>query len=152
MRQLLHTEKNHKTAIKSIALGAAALLLVVFLASCHRTAGAASVNSGSVAPSPSRSSAVIRGTASYYGSKFAGRKTASGAVFDPRKMTAAHRSLPFGTILKVTNLANNKTVVVEVNDRGPYAKGRVLDLSKEAAKRLGFLKKGTAKVAAEIID
>src|SRR4249919_962127 len=72
------------------------------------------------------------GKASYYSDKFDGRKTASGAVFSQHKLTAAHKTLPFGTKVKVTNLSNGKTVKVRINDRGPFVEGRILDLSKKA--------------------
>jgi rare lipoprotein A len=86
-----------------------------------------------------------QGEISYYADKFHGRKTASGAIFDKNAFTAAHRSLPFGTRLEVTNLANGKSVTVEVNDRGPYAEDRILDLSPAAARKIGLLGRGTVK-------
>jgi len=86
------------------------------------------------------------GRASYYSSEFAGKKTAIGERFDPGAMTAAHKSLPLGAVVKVENLSNGRTVYVRINDRGPYAKGRIIDLSQAAAKRLGFVKEGTARV------
>src|SRR3954466_1078867 len=86
------------------------------------------------------------GVASYYADKFDGRKTASGAVFRQNKLTAAHRTLPFGTRVKVKNLSNGKTVKVTVNDRGPFVQGRTIDLSKKAAKKIGMLQKGVAQV------
>lgn len=91
------------------------------------------------------------GWASYYHDKFEGRKTSSGERFRQKKMTCAHRTLPFGTQLRVTNLTNNKTVVVTVNDRGPYSKGRIIDLTKAAAKKLDFIKQGHTKVEIEEI-
>lgn len=91
------------------------------------------------------------GLASWYGPGFKGRKTASGKRFNPKLMTAAHRTLPFGTRLKVTNLANEKTVEVVVNDRGPFIKGRIIDLSQGAAKKLGFAGAGVVKVQIEQI-
>lgn len=90
-----------------------------------------------------------KGKASYYSNKLAGKKTASGEVYRPTKLTAAHKSLPLGTQLKVTNLDNKKTVIVCVNDRGPYTRGRIIDLSKGAARKLGMLKAGVAKVRIE---
>lgn len=92
------------------------------------------------------------GIASWYGGKFHGRLTASGERYDMNQLTAAHRSLPFGAMLKITNLANGREVVVKVNDRGPFIRGRVIDLSKEAAERLAFLHAGTAKVRIEWIQ
>jgi rare lipoprotein A len=89
------------------------------------------------------------GKASWYGSPHEGRKTASGEVFRSKKYTAAHRSLPFGTKLRVTY--KNKSVIVKVNDRGPFTKGRVIDLSKAAAESLGMKSAGVAKVCFEKI-
>lgn len=86
------------------------------------------------------------GRASYYADKFNGRQTASGARFSQHKRTAAHRTLPFGTKLKVKNLSNGKTVRVRVNDRGPFVAGRMIDLSKKAARKLGMLQHGVANV------
>lgn len=80
-----------------------------------------------------------------------GVKTASGARFNHKSLTAAHRDLPFGTLVKVTNLDNNKTIVVMINDRGPFIKNRGLDVSKQAAIELGFLKKGVTKVTYQVI-
>ena len=89
---------------------------------------------------------------SYYADKFNGRKTASGEKFSNRKLTAAHRKLPFGTKIKVTNLANNKWVIVTINDRGPFKKNRELDLSKEAFMQITDNKNhGTLYVSIEII-
>ena len=90
--------------------------------------------------------------ASYYAEKYHGRKTASGETFNMYSLTCAHKTLPFGTILRVTNLSNNKSVDVRVNDRGPFVKGREVDLSKAAAIKLDMLKTGTAKVRIEILN
>lgn len=89
------------------------------------------------------------GLASYYAGNFIGRKTASGQIFTSQGMTAAHKSLPFGTRLRLTNLKNGKTVNVVINDRGPYIKGRILDLSEAAARRLGFVEQGVAELHIE---
>lgn len=89
------------------------------------------------------------GHASYYGRELAGRRTASGEVFNPNGLTAAHRSLPFGTRLKITNPANGRSVIVRVNDRGPFVRSRTLDVSLAAAKILGFVGRGTARVTFE---
>jgi rare lipoprotein A (RlpA)-like double-psi beta-barrel protein len=91
------------------------------------------------------------GLASWYGSEWQGKRTASGEHFDQRKLTAAHRTLPLDTKIKVTNLENGKTIEVKVNDRGPYIPGRVLDLSTQAAKMLGMEKEGLALVRIEIV-
>lgn len=86
------------------------------------------------------------GKASYYADKFEGRKTSSGEVFKQGKLTAAHRTLPFGTKVKVVNLANGRSVKVTINDRGPFAAGRVIDLSKKAARKIGMVDAGVASV------
>ena len=92
------------------------------------------------------------GAASWYGRQFHGRKTASGETFDMNAMTAAHRSLPLNCYIRVTNKTNGKSVVVKVNDRGPFHGNRVLDLSYGAAKQLGITNAGTAKVNIERVD
>lgn len=94
---------------------------------------------------------VEKGQASWYGGKFHGRQTASGEIFDKEEMTAAHRTLPFGTLLRVTNEDNGRQAVVRVNDRGPFARGRILDCSERAADELGFRLAGTAKVTIETL-
>jgi rare lipoprotein A len=89
------------------------------------------------------------GTASWYGPGFHGHETASGETFNQYALTAAHRTLPLGTAAKVTNLATGQSVMVKINDRGPYVKGRHLDLSRAAAKQIGLTKHGVAKVKIE---
>ena len=91
------------------------------------------------------------GIASWYGTKFHGRKTSTGEIYDVYKITAAHKSLPLPTWVKVTNLENKRTLVVRVNDRGPFKEGRIIDLSYAAAVRLGVFPKGTAQVRVEAI-
>ncbi|MGF7230895.1 septal ring lytic transglycosylase RlpA family protein [Arachidicoccus sp.] len=86
------------------------------------------------------------GKASYYAGKFIGRKTANGETFRKRKLTAASKTLPFGTRVKVTNLSNGRSVKVRINDRGPFVKGRILDLSWKAAKRIDMLDAGVVSV------
>ena len=92
------------------------------------------------------------GKASFYADKFEGSATASGEKYRANKLTAAHQTLPFGTIVKVTNLGNNESVRVTINDRGPYARGRVIDLSRVAAEHLKFIRQGTADVRIEVVD
>jgi len=87
-----------------------------------------------------------RGRASWYGAKFHGRRTSSGERFDMNALTAAHKSLPFGTRVRVRNVANGREVVVRINDRGPHLRNRIIDLSKAAAAALGFLQAGEARV------
>ena len=115
------------------------LILVVFLCVMQGTILAASV----VAPQ--------EGEASYYADSLNGRKTASGGFYDKNALTAAHRSLPFGTKVKVTYLKTGQSVEVVINDRGPYAKGRIIDLSGAAAKQLGLIDAGHGKVRLEVI-
>jgi rare lipoprotein A len=86
------------------------------------------------------------GKASYYADKYDGRTTSNGETFRQRKLTAAHKTLPFGTKVKVTNLSNGKSVKVRINDRGPFIAGRIIDLSKKAAKRIDLVQQGVAEV------
>ena len=92
------------------------------------------------------------GYASWYGGKFQGRKTANGETFDTNKMTAAHKTLPFNTMVKVTNFSNGKTVIVRINDRGPFIEGRIIDLSRAAAAKIGLAGMGVAHVRVDIIQ
>ncbi len=93
----------------------------------------------------------ITGSASWYGGKFHGRTTANGERYDMNKLTAAHKTLPFGTKVKVTNPRNGKSVVVRINDRGPFVGKRVIDLSRRAAQDVGILNQGVASVQLEIL-
>lgn len=109
--------------------------------------------SASPAPQPKGSGKVLRGQASYYHNSLKGRPTASGEPYDPRKLTAANRTLPLGTKLRVTRLDNGKSVVVRVNDRGPFgSRRRILDLSRAAAEQLDMIRVGVAQVEAVVIE
>jgi rare lipoprotein A (peptidoglycan hydrolase) len=111
--------------------------------------GGTACRSGARPAHSSRASRVVhaeRGEASWYGPRFAGRRTASGERFDPRRLTAAHPALPLGARATVTNLANGRKVEVRITDRGPYADGRAIDLSEAAARKLGMVEDGTAPV------
>jgi rare lipoprotein A len=110
--------------------------LLVGLAACHR--GANSSSGGHTVKQT--------GKASYYADKFNGKPTASGEPYNSSKLTAAHRTLPFGTMVKVVNLRNQKEVVVRINDRGPFAAGRIIDLSKAAAQKIDMLQSGIVEV------
>jgi rare lipoprotein A len=110
---------------------------VLFVAFCTLLAGCASSKSENLA--------------SYYADKYQGRKTANGEIFDTRKLTAAHKTLPFGTRVRVTNLGNGKSVVVRVNDRGPFVAGRVIDLSPAAARKLDMIRAGVTRVKLEVL-
>ena len=127
-----------------------ALIVLVFGTGCASTRNVTS-RSGSVSGAveigevAAVGSAEV-GVASFYAHKYHGRKTASGEKYNMHEMTAAHRRLPFGAKVRVTNLSNNSSVVVRVNDRGPFVKGRVIDLSLAAAKKLDMVRTGVAKV------
>ncbi len=119
------------------ACGAALIALWAISAAAH-----------GIMPTPSNP---VVGTASWYGPGFQGRLTANGERFDQNELTAAHRTLPFGTRLRVTNQTNGKSVVVRVNDRGPYVGKRVIDLSRGAAKKIGLVKTGVGRVKLEVM-
>ncbi|MBN8706398.1 MAG: septal ring lytic transglycosylase RlpA family protein [Bacteroidetes bacterium] len=134
----------------------AILLAVVVFEGCTSTARFTSEREPGKVVFRGKKSATIEstgeqanGVASFYGPKFHGRQTASGEIFDMYQFTAAHRQFPFGTRLKVTNLDNGKSVIVRVNDRGPFVKSRVLDLSYAAAKDIDMVTSGVAKVKIE---
>lgn len=136
--QLAPTSGSGKPYMKRL-LGACALLSLL--------AGCAS-QSGTVDPHGYDQT----GVASYYGARHHGKRTASGERFDQHGLTAAHRQLPFGTRVKITNLGNNDSVVVRINDRGPYSRGRLIDVSRAAAEQLGMLRSGTARVRVQALD
>ncbi|ART81603.1 hypothetical protein CBP31_02295 [Oceanisphaera profunda] len=109
---------------------------------------------GSAPQSPVSGPVVVsaqQGKASYYGTRHHGRKTASGERFNKNALTAAHRTLPFGSLVRVTNLNNHKSIVVRINDRGPYAKGRIIDLSEQAAREINMVRAGVAQVRVELL-
>jgi rare lipoprotein A len=105
-----------------------------------------------VIPAPSQPTMMETGLASWYGPKFHGKRTASGEVFNHEKFTAAHRTLPWGSRVKVTNLANGKSVDVRINDRGPFGKGRIIDVSRAAARALGMVGRGITTVRVECLS
>src|SRR5262245_2577923 len=117
------------------------LLALPLLTGCATTGGPKTV------PEP----APQVGTASFYAHHFHGKTTASGKVYDETELTAAHRTLPFGTRVRVTNMANDRSVVVTVTDRGPHNRKRVIDLSRRAADLLGFVDRGTTRVRLEVL-
>lgn len=101
---------------------------------------------------PKKSKTKIQyGVASYYSNKFSGRKTSSGEIFSQQKFTAAHNTLPLGTYVRVTNLKNGRTVIVKVNDRLHHRNKRIIDLTRAAASKLGFLKSGLTRVKLEVL-
>jgi len=95
---------------------------------------------------------IIKGISSFYAEDFHGKLTANGEVYDMYGLTAAHKTMPLNTICRVTNLENDKSLILRINDRGPYIKGRILDCSYGAAKKLDFIKQGTTKVKIEVIE
>lgn len=125
----------------SIAAAALAMGLFATPAASAQTAAA------SVAAGPFE-----LGMASFFASEMAGRRTANGETCDPATLTAAHRTLPFGTKLRVTNPANGKSVIVRINDRGPFARGRVIDLSRAAAAEIGLVQRGHGRVELHRLD
>jgi rare lipoprotein A len=124
---------------------------IIAIALLTAAAPVAAQDAAPTAPAPA-SSILASGMASYYGDAHAGNRTASGERFDPDGMTAAHRSLPFGTRLRVTDPATGRSVIVRVNDRGPFHKGRILDLSEAAARELGIVRRGRALVEIALAD
>jgi rare lipoprotein A len=122
-----------------------AIAALVLLAACaHAPRSELEPRPGVTEPEPR--GAIAEGLASYYGAALRGRPTANGERFDPSGLTAAHRTLPFGTCLRVENLGNHRFVEVRVNDRGPFVKGRIVDVSEEAARRLDLIRQGVARV------
>jgi rare lipoprotein A (peptidoglycan hydrolase) len=122
------------------------LLPFLVISGCARSMSRRPVPPLVSTPSPARPSTGQTGVASWYGPGFHGQSTASGERYDQNALTAAHRTLPLGTRVKVTNLSNGKSVHVRINDRGPYVRGRVIDLSRGAARKLGMEKRGVGKV------
>lgn len=108
-----------------------------------------SVPADEIIPAPAEPMLLESGLASWYGPRFHGKLTASGEVFNQERFTAAHRTLPWGSRVKVTNLANGRSVEVRINDRGPFARGRIIDVSRAAARALGMLQSGITKVRIE---
>lgn len=111
------------------------IVALIFLSACSKKTAPSKSSGGSET-----------GYASYYGDEFNGRKTANGEIFRQSNLTAAHKKLAFGTKVKVTNLSNNKSVTVRINDRGPFVAGRIIDLSKSAAKKIDMVGAGVVKV------
>lgn len=133
-----------KKSMKNIKLSviAVSILSIILLSSC-------SVKKKS--ESHSKEKVYQKGEASWYGPGFNGKKTASGETFNMYKLTAAHKKLPFGTKVKVTNLKNGKSVIVRINDRGPFVKGRIIDLSKKAAQQIDLIQAGHTPVKIVIL-
>ena len=122
-------------------------VMVCFLAGCVPATVSVSTEAAALAQAPQD----YEGRASWYGPGFAGRRTANGEIFDPSQLTAAHKTLPFGTQVRVTNLNNGRSTLVRINDRGPFKPGRIIDLSRAAAEQIGMIGSGTAPVQLELI-
>lgn len=137
--------------MKNILTRMSAMVPLLFVAACNTTASNDPSITGSISQA-SLGKELQRGTASWYGPGFHGRKTASGERFNANDMTAAHRFLPFGTRLRVVNEENGRSVVVRVNDRGPFAHRRIIDLAKGPAQALGLTSTGTGYVSLHQID
>lgn len=148
--------------MKSLAKFIISTLAAVIVASCasnapttkttktkHTTTKTTTSSSSS---SSTKSGAVTKGKASYYADKFHGRKTASGEVYDKKKLTAAHRTYAFGTVVRVTNKKNGKSVDVRINDRGPFSSGRIIDLSRAAAEKISMVNDGVVDVEVKVIS
>lgn len=130
------------------------ITLLFFLTACSSNVRFSSDSSGinyKKTDRKYREGDILKGESSYYADKFHGRKTANGEVYNMHDLTAAHKYLPFNTILRVKNTANDKTVNVRINDRGPFKKNRILDLSLGAAKKIDLIKSGTTTIEAKIV-
>jgi len=125
--------------------------LAMLMAGAYLALGGFSTNHAAPAEVAKTAGTAEVGVASYYADKYHGKTTASGETFDMNALTAAHRTLPFGTLVRVTQLENNRSVVVRINDRGPFIEGRVIDLSRAAAEQLQITRAGLAKVKVEIV-
>lgn len=136
--------------MRKLVMGCAVAVLVAI--SAH-TEASTSFNLASYSPPKiSKQTVMDFGLASWYGEECQGNPTASGEIYDMNGLTAAHRTLPLGTKLRITNLRNNRSLVVRVNDRGPFIHNRLLDVSREAAWRLGFMGSGLARVQTEVVS
>ena len=134
------------------------VLAIELLAACTPAANTVStvapqhtVRAQSAAPAPQPTGVIEEGWASWYGPGFAGRLTANGEIFDPNELTAAHKTLPFDTRVRVTSKRNGRSVVVRINDRGPFKPGRIIDLSRAAAEAIGMVGSGVAQVSIAIV-
>ncbi len=127
------------------------ILTAIVFTSCSSAVRFSSANTTKYEDNNAEVVTVMYGKASYYGTEFDGRSTANGETFSNREYTAAHKSLPFGSMVKVTNLVNNKSVVVRINDRGPYVAGRVIDISRKAAEELDMIRAGVIDVKIELL-
>jgi rare lipoprotein A len=144
--------------INMLGMAAAVFLLAACSSGPDMTTGAKrqagqpySVNGATYAPREEPGYDTV-GIASWYGKRYHGRRTASGEIFDMNSATAAHRTLPFGTRVQVTNLENGRSAVLKINDRGPFVRRRIIDVSRHAAQALGFVQQGTVRVRVRLVQ
>ena len=140
--------------ILPIIISLSGVILVVNCSNSPRYTTGSRNRSGPVKKvnSTAKAKKILKGISSYYGEDFHGKLTANGEVYDMYGLTAAHKTLPLNTIVRVTNMENKKSLILRINDRGPYVKGRMLDCSYGAALKLGFIGNGTTKVKVEVIE
>jgi peptidoglycan lytic transglycosylase len=136
--------------MKKLIMGCAVAAMVALSARSEARPTESKAFAKYIAPSHCKPDTQV-GVASWYGEQFQGNPTASGEIFDMNGLTAANKELPLGTTIKVVNLKNRRSLVLKVNDRGPYIPGRFLDVSKQAAEQLGFMRAGLAKVHMEVV-
>ncbi len=105
-----------------------------------------------ITPTEADNGFIQKGKASFYASKFTGRRTSCGERVDATAFSAAHRTLPFNTLVQITNLSNNRSVIVRINDRGPFSKGRIVDMTHAAAKAIGMISQGVANVKIRVVE
>ena len=154
------------TSTKARRIGVRTLAAIAAAGLMHSTPGLAQIDHATVAAvealadpveapvaaAPTEEAILAEGEASYYGRELAGNRTASGERFNPRAFTAAHRTLPLGSKLRVTNKANGRSVIVRINDRGPFAKSRLIDISYAAAEEISMVRAGKARVSLALIS
>lgn len=137
---------------KFLILFSSCLLIMLSLIGCASSNKIASSDPVISQKEPSAVGDIQYGVSSYYAEKFHGKRTANGEIYDMYEISGAHQTLPLNSIVKVTNLENNKILVIKINDRGPFIKDRIFDCSYGAAVKLGFISKGTAIVKVEVLE
>jgi rare lipoprotein A len=138
--------------MRALATMVMPLMLVASAAAQDSDAAAIPAVAASAVPIADMETEIDGGMASYYGNELAGNRTANGERFDPGQLTAAHRTLPFGSKVRVTNMSNGDSVIVRINDRGPFSHGRVIDVSHAAAREIGMHRSGTARVKLVLLN
>lgn len=142
--------RSRRFALRAPRFAPPLIALALLLGACAPTLGSlGGLAAGRADAAGTPALAAQTGVASWYGPKFAGRRTSNGEIFDPSQLTAAHRTLPFGTMVRVTNLATGRSVVVRINDRGPFKANRIIDLSRAAADAIGLTSMGVGRVRLE---